>query len=362
MIDFFLSNPSRIQYGYKTYPKWDWIKRNYKDSIENLINYYHYRITFVNNKHILTRIIKTIDPGYTKDIFSYMKDLETNAKYIARDFKLVNNISKGTIFKNIFYSGNSYEIINHVEFDYDFLEVDKNYSEYNPLRVVYTEETDLDFHLLNGLKEKVKPSLSVFELDITLMLLMYRAWSKRRIKFGFSNNPNIFVSTIVIPNAIKTMVDLIIFNRFIYIAKGIDLPDFKLKHKIYTLDYSRGVDDILSRVANDMVNTNTALEQFINTIPTLFYPNMFSALKLSRRLQTRQSLWATWMARVKYINILLDLLGPNGLTRNNLLINTLPYDIKELKNGKTDYYVKLREVKPIEEEYVKIVDEIVNRL
>lgn len=362
MLDFFLYNPSGIQYAYKTYPKWDWIKRNYKDSIDNLISYYNYRTTIVNNKHLLTRIIKFAFPGFKHDLFSYVKDLELNSRNVARHFKLVNSVSSGTFFYNLFYSKNSIEVINHVEFDYDFLEVDKDYTKYSPLRVIYTEETALDFHLLNGTKEKSKPTVTVFELDITLMLIMYRAWCKRRIKFNFSTDPNVFVSSIVIPNTIRTMIDLIIFNRFIFKAKGITIPEFKLKHKIYTLDYSRGVDDILGRVANDIVDENIPLPRFINTIPTIYYSNMYEALKLTRSLQTQQSLWSVWLARVKYINILLDLLGPTGEKANTSILYTLPYDIKQIRNGSTPYFAKLKEVKSIEEEYKTTIDEIYNRL
>lgn len=362
MLDFFLSQPSNVQYAHKKYPKWDWIKRNYTESINNLISYYNYRSTIVNNKHILTRIIRHTDPGIDLDLFSYIKKIETEARYVAKLFKLVNTMSNGTIFNNIFYSGKSLEIINQVEFNYDFIKVDKDYTAYSPLRVVYTEETDLDFHLLNGTKVKKTPSLTVLELDITLMLIMYRAWSKRRIKFGLEPNPNIFVSAIVIPNTIRTTIDHVIFNRFIYISKSIPIPDFKLKHKVYTLDYSRGVDDVLSRVADDMLNTNTPLMQFLETIPTLYYHNMYQALKLGRSLQTRQSLWSAWLSRVKYIDIIIDLIGPRGIKANTGILYTLPFDIRELRNGKTTYYDKLRENKSILEEYTEVISSIENKI
>lgn len=362
MLDFFINKPSDIQYAYQLYPRWDWIKRNYTDSINNLISYYNFRNTVVNNKNLLVRIIKNAFPGLDTDIFGYVKDLEINADYTARHFKLTNNKSVGDFHRNVFYSGKSIEIINHVVYDYNFLDIDKDYTKYSPLRVVYTEETDLDLHLLDGTKVKTKPSLTVVELDITLMLLMYRAWCRRRIKFGLSINACTFVSTIVIPNTIRTMVDHIIFNRFICKAKGISIPEFKLKHKLYVVDYSRGIDSVLDKVVDDIVNTNIPLYKFINTIPTLYYDDMFSALRLGRRLYTRQSKWTLWMSRVHYINILLDLLGPNGISRNLPLIKTLPYDIKELKNGSTCYYDKLKEVKEIQEEYIEVIDSIYNKI
>ena len=358
MLDFFINNPEHVSYGHKEYPRWDWIRRNYKDSIDNLINWYNLKSGRINNKHILSNIIARACPGYTMELIPYFKHVATNAKYIASTFKLVNNRSAGAVYSNIFYKENSYEIICEVEQEYDILKVEENYLSYTPLRVIYTEETDLDFHLVNGTKSKPRPQLTVFELDITLMLLMYRAWARRRAKFNLGIDANSFIYNIIIPNTIRSMVDLIIFNRFIHIAKGIHIPMFKLKHKIYVLDYSRGVNDTLVRVAKDMLNTRSPLLQFINTIPTIYYKDMFSTLRLGRSVYTHQSLWSAWISRVKYIDAILDIIGPNGCERNRDLTTLTHYDIKELKNGSTNYFGVVKQLKPLTEEYTKVIDDI----
>lgn len=358
MLDFFINNPERVSYGRKEYPRWDWIRRNYKDTIDNLISYYNARHTVVNNKHILSIIVDKACPGYKMDLVPYFKQVAGSAKYLASHFKLVNNRSTGTVYTNIFYRSNSLEVICETEQDYEIEHVENNYLSYTPLRVVYTEETDLDFHLLNGLKDKPTPQFTVLELDITLMLLMYRAWARRRDKFNLGIDVNMFISTVVIPNAIRSIVDLIIFNRFIHISKGLRLSNFKLSHKIYVIDYSRGVDDTLTKVARDMINTSSPLLQFINTIPTIYYPDMFSALRLGRSVFTYQSLWSAWIARAKYIDVLLDLIGPKGCERNRSLTTLTHYDIKELKNNSTNYFGIVKSYKPIAEEYTKIIDTI----
>lgn len=358
MIDFFINNPLDITYSKKIYPRWDWIKRSYVDSIDNLVAYYNSKNVPVNNSHLLVRIIKQAYQDININIADYFKNIETTVKYVAKHFKLVNNISTGAIYGDIFYYSNSYEIICHVEQDYDIFHVENNYALYSPLRVVYTEETALDFHLLNGTKTKPHPQLTVLELDITLMMVMYRSWAKRRIKFGLGADPRVFVSNIVIPNTIKTMVDLVIFNRYIGMIKGTPLSEHRVKHKVYVIDYSRGVDDTLRRVAEDMVNTKTPLLQFINNIPTIYYKDMFSALRLGRSVYTRQSLWTLWMARIKYMSNILDILGTNGINANRKYTSLIHYDVREIKNGCTPYKDFLRKVKDIEEEYMGLLDKI----
>lgn len=362
MIDFFVNKPTDLAFSYVRFPKWDYIQRMYTFSIDGLVSYYNSRSLVVNNKHLLSKIIGLGFPGLELDEIEYLKNVETNSRYLAKQFRLVNNITNGDIFHNIFYKKNSIEIITQVDFDYDFKDVYANYANYSPLRVVYTEETDLDFHLLDGRKPKATPSVTVFELDITLMLLMFRSWGLRRKKFGLTVNENVFVGSVVIPNAIKSMVDIIIFNRFLKIAKGEKIPEFKLKHPMFVYDLSRGVDDILRRVVPNVVNTNIRLEHFLNTIPTLYNKNMFSTLKLSRHNYTSQSLWSLWMARIKYIDILLELMGESGRKRNLVIMYSLPYDIRELRNRKTNLFYKLEQEKSITDEYMDTINRVYDKV
>lgn len=365
MIDFFVNKPSNIEFPIKKVPKWDYIRRMYRFSIDNLVSYYNSRSIVIKNNHILSKIIGLAYPfknlGLADDI-KFLKYIDVNSKYVAKHFRLVNNITNGEIFHNIFYKENSVEIICQTDFNYDFKDVMENYLNYSPIRVVYTEETALDFHMLDGKKSKKEPSLTVVELDITLMLLMYRAWCKRRLKFGMSINENLFIGSIVIPNAIRPMVDNIIFNRFIKIAKNEHIPDFELKHPMFVYDLSRGVDEALKSLAPHLVDNSILLEHFINTIPTIYNTDMFETLKLNRSMYNRQSLWSIWMARVKYIDTLIDLLGTNGMKRNTVTLFSLPYDIRELKNRNTSFYSKLDSAKGIDKEYKETVDRIYNKV
>lgn len=365
MIDFFINKPSNIEFPIKKIPKWDYIKRMYKFSIDNLINYYNSRNFVIKNNHILSKIIGLAYPfknyGLTDDI-RFLKYIDVNSKYIAKHFRLVNNITNGEVFHNIFYKENSVEIICQTDFNYDYRDVMDNYTKYSPIRVVYSEETDLDFHMLNGKKSKKQPSLTVVELDITLMLLMYRAWSMRRMKFGMSTNENIFIGSIVMPNTIRSMVDIIIFNRFLKIAKDQPIEEFELKHPIFVYDLSRGVDEALKSLSPHLVDNSILLEHFINSIPTIYNSDMFETLKINRAIYNRQSLWSIWMARVKYIDILIDLLGRKGMKRNTVALFSLPYDIRELKNRNTSFYSKLDNAKGIDKEYKDTVDRIYNKV
>lgn len=362
MIDFFTSNPTHIQFGSKAYPMFEYIRKMYRLSVDNLVSYYNSRNSAVRNDHLLSRIVELGAPSLKLEKGEYFKHANVTAQYTAKHFKLVNNISVGEIKHDIFYNKNSIELIMHSEFDYTLQSVVDNYTNHFPLRVVYTEETALDFHLLNGKKEKDKPTLTVFELDISLMLLMYRGWALRRLKFGCGTDSNMFIANVVIPNAIKTMVDHIIFNRFIKVFKKEPIPEFKLKHPIYVYDLTRGLDVVLGKAVTFLTKRNIDMYEMITNIPTIYYKNMFKALRINRSIYNRQSEWAIWLSRLKYIEVLIELLGPRGIARNTSLLYMLPYEIKRLKNRSTPLYQQLSKEPAIEQEYIECIDRIHSKI
>ncbi len=351
MINLFLKKNNIITVPIKKYSKFDYIKDRYTEELKKIKEYYRNKDNAVSNAHILSRIINMLSPNIELDIVEYFKIVDTNAIYIARQFNLVSNINNGEIFNNIFYNGKSYEIINYVETEIDIFDIEDNWIEYSPIKVTYTEETDLDFHILNGNKTKDGVSLTILELDITLLLLMYKQWALSRIREDKSTNMNVFVATIVLPNALDNMLDLTILNRLIYIYKYGDCKQFRIKHPFSVLDFSKGIDNILEDVIKDINNSNITIEQLLNTIPTIVNNNMLETLIINRPYYTKQSEWVIWLSRIEYIAFILEVLGNQGIKRNRDLLNRLPSLIRQLENRSTNIYSKLKDELLLDFEY-----------
>lgn len=348
MIRYFTSKKIGLNTPIKKYTRFDYIRNRYLSELNKLKEYYRTREIFIDNKHILAKLVDLLDASLTIDINKYYEIIDTQAPYIARQLGLVSNISNGTIFENIFYKGNSYEIINSVTTDILVFELEKKWKDKECLKVTYTDETDLDFHLLNGSKPKNKTSLTVFELDIPLMMMMYRGWAKERLKNGMNTSSQAFIATIVLPNALDNMLDLTLFNRFIKLTNDEYIKDFRIKHPIPVLDYSYGVDKIYKEVIKDVYNNNIYLDQMLSTIPVMVNNNTKDALHINRPFPNRQSEWVIWVSRVYYIGFILDTLGRRGIRKNLDIFNTLPYLIKELKNRSTNVYSMLNDTLLVE--------------
>lgn len=341
MFNLFLTKEHPINYAVKKYATFEYISRRYLAELTKIILYYRNRTGAVDNTNIFSRIITLASPDIDLNIGDYFKYTDANVDYITRQFKLTSNISMGIVHNNIFYKDNEYTIIRHINTDINISKLKDNWINRSPIRVIYTTETDIDFYILDKHKIPNDTTITIVEIDTTLMLLMYRYWTKERLKEDRSINPNYFVYNIVLPNTIKTMLDIVLFNRLRKLYYKESMKDFRIHHPFNVLDYSSNIDRMYRLVLDNIVNTPAPLEQILYTIPTMVYPTMLNALYINSPIYNKNSEWVIWIARLEYIVFLLDLLGERGISRNREYVYRLPVMIKTLENRSTTVLDKL---------------------
>ena len=343
MLNFFLRKFNALEesYSIKQYSKFDYIKRRYLNELYKIRDYYYNKDNAVDNRHPLSKIITNVAPDINADVVDYLKIVEINAPFLAKQFGIVSNKSAGSIFKNVFYQYNSSEILLLVNNDIDVFSIENNWRDLKPLRCIYTPNTDLDLHMPNGTKSFDTESLSVFEIDLTMMVLQYKYWALERTRNDKSTNSNVFISTIVLPNTIGSILDLTLFNRYIAISTGVTIPNFDINYPFNVLDLSRGVDSIYKKIAKDTVDSSIYLEQLLESVPTIYNNNMHEALLINKPFYNKQSEWVLWVSRIKYINNLITILGEKGQRKNKTEINSLPANIKALERRQTKIDDKL---------------------
>lgn len=343
MLSFFLRNfnVAEQSYSIKKYTKFDYIKRRYLDEVFKIVDYYQNKDNAVDNRHPLSKIITNTAPNVENEITDYLKVVETNVPYISKQFNITSDKSAGTVFHNVFYKDYSTEIMLLVKNDIDIFNLENTWRDAKPLRCIYTENTDLDFHIPNGRKSLPYEQISVFEIDLTLMMLQYKYWALERMSMDKSTNTNVFIATIVLPNSIGNILDLTLFNRYIKIAQGEKIKEFDFDHPFNVLDLSRGVDKIYKDVAKDTVDSSLYLEQLIETIPCVYNTDMNVAVTINKSIYNKQSEWVLWVARISYIRNLIEIMGKRGLRKNKDEVNSLPSKIKLLERRETNVDTQL---------------------
>lgn len=338
MFNFFLTKHHPIATGTKIYPKFDYIKRRYVSEAQKVEDYYHRKVKAIENRNLFSRLVFMLQPSLDLSLVDYFRHVDSNSEYMSRSFGLVSNISRGKVFEDMFYKNNSYSIINYVENNINIFKIEENWEKLRPLKCVYTTSTDLDFYQMDKSKSCKDFEFTVMELDVNLMLLQFRYWAKDRLKYDYSTNPNNYVLQLLYPNMVTTMLDQVLFNRFMYLFYNHAIPDFNYDHPFYIVDMTTGIDNIYRNIIKDFKNSNAPLEQILRTIPGIHYNNMLEALYVNRPYYSNQSEWSIWLTRIKYINFLIDFMGDRGRSRNRHYITTLPAMVKRLENRSTSFH------------------------
>lgn len=341
MLDIFLTKNSPMAYPIKEWSKWDYIKRVTLRELNRITHYYHSKSRFTNNTHLLSRLVRMLRTDINSNVADYFKVIDTSSEYMARQFGFVSNISKGIVIKNLFYQ-NEYVIINYVNNDYNIFELGKNYLELSPIRVIYSNDYAIDYYQFDNSKNNDFTTVTIIEIDVNLMLMMYKYWALDRIRKEDSINPNYFIPQVILPNMVKTYMDIAVFNRLLNLYYKIDMSKpIITKHPFHVIDFHKHIDTILVDVIDKIENKTITIEQLLLTVPTFINKNMIDTLYVNRPIYNRQSEWAIWVCRVKYICFLLDILGDRGIARNATMLNKLPAKIRMLKNRSTDIISQL---------------------
>lgn len=336
MIRIFTKDDN-TNYPVHKFPEIIYIKRRVKGELVRIQNYYHNRESTVNNQHILARLIDLIYPSINEDPFTVFKQVIAVKDYISRQLGLSSTITFGKIHNNILYKQNSKELFISVDNKIDPFDFKHNWMNYSPCRIIYNDDNTLDFYNFDGRKAKYMEGLTIVEIDIPILILMYNFWSLERLKKSLSIDSTIFVRNIVLPKLTGSQLDIAIWNRYsnIFLNRlGNDGNNY-YTHPLVTLNFKNNLDNILYKIKDRMVNINMRLPNILLHIPTIYSDNMLDALKINIGYLTKQSEWCLWLSRLLYISDMLDMIPDVAKSNNSRYLNSLPYEIRSIENGST---------------------------
>ena len=347
MFKFFTNaeKANEIRYPINKYSKFDHIKRKYILELDRVMYYYKNRDRSVRNTHMLSRLLKITIPSTDLDIVEYFKHVDVNARYVSRQFGVVSNIDNGRVLSNVLLSNHSKEIYLYTENDIDIFSLSDSWESYSPVRVIYSNNTDIDMEIFYGdTKEKIMDELTIFELDIVMMACQYYYWKKGRDIMDKMSDINTYIAMMVIPNILPSYMDISMVNRFFSLANGVIMNDGKAKHPFNVIDYTKDIDKMYRSLARSYRDTVTPIEQLYQTIRVISNENSLSTLHINHRYYTMQSLWVLWVARLSYITDTIKFLGVKGQRRNPGWYKALPGVIKTIERRASNLEGRLPEL------------------
>jgi hypothetical protein len=312
----------------------------YPKEMAKAVDYYRNRNHAINNSNVLVRLVKTMYQDTTIPVLDYLSYIDNDAPYIARQFNMVTNGNKGRVLENVVFEGNSDEVFVVVDHTVDPFEFADTWRDFQSIRVIKTDSTDINYPIPFDYEKKLS-GITIFEIDIKAMMLQYYYWSKERVSEERGTSANVFLPSVVLPNIAYSLTDYAIWNRLKMIHSGLDIPDSNIKHPLYLIDYTKGIDDVLKNIVKDNTNTSIYVTQLLKTVPAMFSESAMDVLYIYKDYYTMQSKWVLWVARLSEIVAIHKLIGKRGVRINKSLYSKIPYTVKLMDNGESTYNDKL---------------------
>jgi len=317
-----------------TNPSLDRYLEVYNYSISKIMDYYKSENFYVKRPNILVSILENMEIGphlSKEDIVSY---LDSNINYISRNFDIVSDGNTGDILHNVI-THNSNEIFMLTDI-YNPFDIDEsNYEDIESIRCIYNTDNMFNISHPYRIKHLTGSDIVIYELDLMALGLQYHYWSKEQIELDRDIDPARFLYSIPLTNLIKSYTDITLFNGFIDLWNGDDIPDTVRYNPIVVVDPTTNVKKgYIDLIKNLKKNKYMLYVDLLNSIP-LLTDTALQSLRLNKLYYTLQDRWVMWLSRIEYIYWLLDSYGIEGIKRNEKYVKELLIDIKNSERDGT---------------------------
>lgn len=259
----------------------------------------------VKSNHLFITLLWSMDGVFEGDLQTFLSKSSDKAMQLSRTLGLTTAYNPGKIFKDTLYSGCDEIIIQARDNNLIWLDLWSNWRNVSSVKVISHPVTDLTVFELGVMNDATisNPDLAIFTVDLAVMHLQWEFYKASTDSATYES----FLAEVVFPNAFKSHLDIVPFNRLMarrglrpYSSVESNLP-------FNQQSITQELDRILTIVENNITGRRLYPNQYLSAIPTIFGENYLTEVKLPDVMPTSQVLWALLMMRVERLQLLLDI-------------------------------------------------------
>ncbi len=292
--------------------QWRVIKDNFLVDLDKVQTYYRHSSRRVKSNNQLTRIIKHLNIKTSLSIYTFLEVVDATYKFSIKTQGVSSSIHQGKLIEGLI-KNNDTSVVIDANFEINLFNIKKIWKTQIPLRPIRTDSQDIN--LAHPTDMLLESSLTVYELDTRLMMVMYKYWVEDQIKNDGSTDPSSFVYNYVITNSIPIFLDLSIINRFL--SPSIEKIPFIKVHPFVIRDQTTALNNTLRYMQKKLKKRNTYYEELLANIPTVYSKDSFSLIQDKESFINRQNIWSHFIARGDLLIKLIYFLGPKGVDKNH---------------------------------------------
>lgn len=327
MLNLFNDLRPRVK-GTIKFPEWEYVRTGIQMNLDNINKYYRSGAYGVRSDHELIKLLYGLTISVDTDLPGYYSHVDRVALTVGQQLGYTTSMSRGRVFHNVFFGGDSKEVIIIDDGRFDPVEVTKNWRDAQPIRILRHGFDLLDGFPLDGTISS--KGISVFVINLPMLAVQYRAfrqWQKTyEQEVEGRNSIYHFCRAYPINNMIYDSIDQSIFNRYVRLNHGLVTSDNQYQHPFHVTSYVMRTDRLLDKVLTVIKDHSMDMASIAKTMPMIVHDTMFELMKLPDLLETRQVNWAIYLAR---IDMLLFLMSFGDFAKTNQTeLNQIKYHLK----------------------------------
>lgn len=315
MFELFMEKMKPSQ-GLHVTPSLSPVLKEFKISINKVMNYYRTGESFVSNEHLLVRIIKQIPAPQGEDIRRWYYNAQDYAEGICGMFDIIDSTNFSAKPAQKLFMGGIGEILVSINRPITMNLQVKDWLDTDSVVVLSHPYTDMRVRPLDG-HEFTRPILgdhAVIGIDLALLYVQYHLWRRKVAPEQFKNGsiPTLhnWVYQYPLVNALRSYLNMSMYNRFYCLYKGYPATKYEERAKVglaYT-DYTHKLDDCLKLQIEWLKTQQLSYPELLANIPLIMgnSPNALTFFRLDSAYVTRQIRWCYLAARINVIEFLLE--------------------------------------------------------
>lgn len=308
----------------------------YRRQIDSLVTYYHTKSMFVNNEHLLVRIIKQAMSSLNYSIDHYTSVVDLRVPNIERHFQLCSSISTGVFHKSVFFTGCEELLISDRGYFNPSVAL-KSWSTLQPVKVLSTCISNLGLNIPVPRAQNSERGQNMFSINISMLLVMFYGYCRYKAHEQKFQEVSIrvaeFVHMFVLPNMYTSFIDAVFFNRFRSQFYSIPFGQAYKKPPLAVIDYTEKLDRVYKEIIERFTDMPYSYTALLKSLPSISFKAMDESLLMPDVAPTVQVQWAVYLTRLKHIELMVDLLGSKGKIHNSSLIGYMKKDLINLKRS-----------------------------
>jgi len=236
----------------------------YALDVSQTLEYYNARESWVNNKHMISRMMHSMSLDVDTDLVSYVMSVDRQIGWVTRHFQIASTTSLGKFVGKDFYL--------HQELYDDYFSLD-DWEKLTPIKPMMSDYTGL--HLDHPLHMDYKYSINY--IDIKALAIQYYHWIRRQSAEDRIGDIEVFVAQYPLSNMIPLYANL----SLISLSFKDDKKVYKNTHSIFVYDRTKSLKDIFKKFRKRAKNTPIHFSDYLASIPLLDYSDGLEYVKIN---------------------------------------------------------------------------------